>query len=79
MAKNIRKKKNSVVFWMVIFNFVIICLAILYFIYLRFVPYTTIKYSGYAVSGKEISMQLFNSDSKVEQNIPAVKMCYLHF
>ena len=65
---------RSLLFFLIIFNFIIIVGLILYIIYLRFIPYTNIEYSGYAVSGKEVVSNLFDTTFNVNENIKALKV-----
>lgn len=69
-----RKRKAKPIFFIVLFNFLIIISLILYIIYLRFIPYTTLEYSGYAVSGKDIISNLLNTNFDSEQNIKALQV-----
>jgi len=76
MRKRIEKnnKKNSPLFLVALFNFLIIILITIYMIYLRFVPYTTIVYDGYAISGKEISNNLLDTTFDADEYIDAIEV-----
>lgn len=67
------KRKIAWVF-MAILNFFIIILLALYIIYLRFIPYETLTYDGYAVAGKEITNNLLDATFQVNENIQALKV-----
>ena len=54
--------KNKPLFIVTLISFLIIILLLIYIIYLRFIPYTTLEYDGYAVSGKEIATNLLNTN-----------------
>jgi hypothetical protein len=76
-----RNKKNlnkiisdKPIFFVALFNFFIIILLVIYIIYLRFVPYTTLEYDGYAVSGKEIVNSILSDDFDNNGNIKALKV-----
>ena len=71
---NKRKLRRSPVFLIALFNFLIIILIAIYFIYLRFVPYKTITYDGYAVSGKDLVNNLLNPSFDVDQSIEALEV-----
>lgn len=68
------KKKNRPVFLVALINFLIIIALVIYIIYLRFIPYTTLEYDGYAVSGKEIATNLLNTNFDVDHNIKALQV-----
>ena len=68
------KLRKSPVFLIALFNFLIIILIAIYFIYLRFVPYKTITYDGYAVSGKDLVNNLLNPSFDVDQSIDALEV-----
>ena len=72
--KNIQKRQNKSVFIIALIAFLIAILVLIYTIYLRFIPYTTIEYDGYAVSGKEISQNLLNTNFEVDHNIKALEV-----
>lgn len=73
--KNNKKKlRKSPIFLIALFNFLIIILIAIYFIYLRFVPYKTITYDGYAVSGKDLVNNLLNPSFDVDQSIDALEV-----
>ena len=71
---NKKKLRKSPIFLIALFNFLIIILIVIYFIYLRFVPYKTIIYDGYAVSGKELANNLLNPNFDVDQSIDALEV-----
>lgn len=72
--KNNKKRKPKSIFFVTLFSFLVIILLITYIIYLRFIPYATMEYSGYAVSGKEIANNLLNTNFDVDHNIKALKV-----
>lgn len=74
MANKSKRKNKNWVFWLVVANFILIISIILYILYVRFIPYTTIEYGGYAISGSEISTNLFNSNFDVDKKIKALKV-----
>lgn len=51
--RNIKKQTNKPLFVVILLSFLIIILLSIYIIYLRFIPYKTIEYDGYAVSEKK--------------------------
>lgn len=69
-----KKLKKSPIFLIILFNFWVIVLIAIYMIYLRFIPYKTIIYDGYAVSGKEIANNLLNTTFDVDQTIDAIEV-----
>ena len=71
---NKENKRNIAWFFMAILNFFIIILLALYIIYLRFIPYETLTYDGYAVAGKEITNNLLDATFQVNENIQALKV-----
>ena len=71
---NKKKLRKSPIFLIALFNFLIIILIAIYFIYLRFVPYKTITYDGYAVSGKDLVNNLLNPSFDVDQSINALEV-----
>lgn len=72
--KNNKRKSNKPIFFITLINFLIIILLVTYIIYLRFIPYTTLEYNGYAVSGKEIAENLLNSNFDSDNSIKALKV-----
>lgn len=72
--KNNKRRKPKSIFFVALFSFLVIILLITYIIYLRFIPYATMEYSGYAVSGKEIANNLLNTNFDVDHNIKALKV-----
>ena len=72
--KNIKNRKNKPLFVVTLLSFLIIILLSIYIIYLRFIPYTTIEYDGYAVSGKEIASNLLNTNFDVDHNVKALQV-----
>ena len=76
-VKNRKKDKNrrtKPIFFIALFNFLIIILLLTYIIYLRFIPYTTLEYNGYAVSGKDIAINLLDTNFDSNQNIKALQV-----
>lgn len=77
MTKKIRFRKNKKMtptFFVTLFNFLIIILLVIYIIYLRFIPYTTLEHDGYAVSGKDITSNLLNTNFDVDYSVRAIKV-----
>ena len=72
--KNIKNKTNKPLFVVTLLSFLIIILLSIYIIYLRFIPYKTIEYDGYAVSGKEIASNLLNTNFDVDHNVKALQV-----
>lgn len=70
-GKNIKRRP---IFVLTLLSFLIIILLSIYIIYLRFIPYTTIEYDGYAVSGKDISSNLLNTNFDVDHNVKALQV-----
>lgn len=70
------KKKliKTPLFFVTLFSFLVIILLVIYIIYLRFIPYMTMNYDGYAVSGKNITSNLLNSTFNVDTSIKALKV-----
>ena len=66
--------KNKPLFIVTLISFLIIILLLIYIIYLRFIPYTTLEYDGYAVSGKEIATNLLNTNFDVDHNVKALQV-----
>ena len=69
-----RKKIISPMAIIALINFLIIIILSLYIIYLRFIPYETLNYDGYAISGKDIVNNLLDTTFDVEENIQALKV-----
>ena len=69
-----RKLIKTPWFFVALLSFLIIILLVIYIIYLRFIPYMTIEYDGYAVSGKDIATNLLNSTFDVETSIKALEV-----
>jgi len=79
MKKSTNNKKEkqlskSPIFLIALLNFIIITLIIIYLIYLRFIPYKTITYDGYAVSEKDLVNNLLNTTFDVKENIAALEV-----
>ena len=78
MKENKKRKKNNKILspmgLIALFNFLVIIILSLYIIYLRFIPYETIVYDGYAISGKDIVNNLLDTTFDVEENIQALKV-----
>ena len=76
MKKRTNKKnqKNKPLFIVTLISFLIIILLLIYIIYLRFIPYATLEYDGYAVSGKEIATNLLNTNFDVDHNVKALQV-----
>lgn len=72
--KNIKNKTNKPLFVVILLSFLIIILLSIYIIYLRFIPYKTIEYDGYAVSGKDIASNLLNTNFDVDHNVKALQV-----
>ena len=72
--KTMKNQKNKPLFVVTLISFLIIILLSIYIIYLRFIPYTTLEYDGYAVSGKEIASNLLNTNFDVDHNIKALQV-----
>ena len=72
--RNIKNKTNKPLFVVILLSFLIIILLSIYIIYLRFIPYKTIEYDGYAVSGKEIASNLLNTNFDVDHNVKALQV-----
>ena len=55
---------------------VIIVIALIYFIFLKYSPVMNFKYEGYAISGKEITENLLGSseESTINKNIELTKI-----
>ena len=68
------KKRNTPVFLVALLSIIIAILALIYVIYLRFIPYTTLEYDGYAVSGKDIVNNLLNTNFDVDHSIKALEV-----
>ena len=73
-AKFRKNKKMTPMFFVALFNFLIIILLVTYIIYLRFIPYTTLEYDGYAVSGKDIANNLLNTNFDVDHSVKALQV-----
>ena len=71
---NKKNQKNRPLFIVTLISFLIIILLSIYIIYLRFIPYTTIEYNGYAVSGKDIATNLLNTNFDVDHNVKALQV-----
>ena len=69
-----RKRRTKPIFFIALFNFLIIILLLTYIIYLRFIPYTTLEYNGYAVSGKDIAANLLDTNFDSDHNIKALQV-----
>lgn len=69
-----KKLRKSPLFLLALFNFLIIVLILIYIIYLRFIPYETIIYDGYAISGKDIANNLLNTTFDVDEYIDAMEV-----
>lgn len=69
-----KNKKNKPLFIITLLSFLIIILLSIYIIYLRFIPYATLEYDGYAVSGKEIANNLLNTNFDVDHSIKALEV-----
>ena len=72
--KKDKKRRTKPIFFIALFNFLIIILLLTYIIYLRFIPYTTLEYNGYAVSGKDIAINLLDTNFDSNQNIKALQV-----
>ena len=72
--KKTKQQKNRPLFIVTLISFLIIILLLIYIIYLRFIPYTTVEYDGYAISGKEIATNLLNTNFDVDHNIKALQV-----
>lgn len=69
-----RKLTKTPLFFVTLLSFLIIILLVIYIIYLRFIPYMTMEYDGYAVSGKDITSNLLNSTFNVDNTVKALKV-----
>lgn len=69
-----RKLIKTPWFFVALLSFLIIILLVIYIIYLRFIPYMTVEYDGYAVSGKDITSNLLNSTFNVDNTVKALKI-----
>lgn len=75
IRKNRKKSlKKSPVFLIALLNFLIIITILIYIIYIRFIPYETITYDGYAVSGKDLVNNLLNSTFEVKEILEALEV-----
>ena len=67
-------KKTKPVFWVALLSLLIIIFILIYIIYLRFIPYITLQYDGYAVSGKDIASNLLNTNFDVDHSVKALQV-----
>lgn len=77
MAKKAKFRKNKKItpmFFVALFNFLIIILLVTYIIYLRFIPYTTLEYDGYAVSGKDLATNLLSTNFDADYSLKALEV-----
>ena len=74
ISRKNKKISKSPIFLIALLNFLIIVFVLIYMVYLRFIPYETIEYSGYAVSGKQLLNNLLNTNFDVEQAIDALEV-----
>ena len=69
-----KSRKVTPTFFIALLCFIIVILGAIYMIYLRYIPYTTIEYDGYAVSGKDIAKNLLNANFDVNNSVKALKV-----
>ena len=73
--KHFRKnKKGNGIFFLLAFSFLVIILLVIYIIYLKFIPYTTLEYNGYAVSGKDIATNLLSTNFDADYSVKALQV-----
>ena len=78
MAKFVfRKKENMTIskpmYFAIGLLVVLLIIAIIYFIFLKYSPIMNFKYEGYAISGKEITENLLSSSPEETNNTNADK------